>query len=88
MKQISAILIAAALSLTYGNMHAQEIEPESNFSGYAYEGTRVASTISPNVVIGTIAVAAVIAVVVAGNDTHHHHHKSHNHHGHSHSHSH
>ncbi len=76
------LTLAAAFTAISGKMHAQAEGPAPNFSGYAYEGTRVAATVSPNKVIGTIAIAAVITVLVAGNDSHH------KHRGHSHSHSH
>lgn len=79
---IVKLALAAAFTLASGKIHAQAADPAPNFSGYAYEGTRVAATVSPNKVIGTIAVAAVITVLVAGNDSHH------KHRGHSHSHSH
>lgn len=82
-RHIALLTIAATLGSTFGALSAREISPDANNGGYAYEGSHRASTVSPAIVVGTVAAAAVIAVL-ATNDSSNRYKGSY--HGHSHSH--
>lgn len=64
-KLITLLSLTAMLATATNGLQAQEY-------GTAYESSRKAPAISPTIVLGTIALVAVIAVLVQ--NSHHHHH--------------
>jgi hypothetical protein len=84
-KAIALLTVAATLGTS-----ASAFSDPYHDGGYAYEGTRKASSISPLVALGTVGIIA--GIVIAVKDSHHHHHKNRNSgaggniHAHSHSH--
>jgi hypothetical protein len=82
-KLIALLTIAATLSTTAGVLNARQTESAVPHSGYAYEGTQRATSLSPAIALGTVAIVAIIAVLIT-NDSSNKYHGSY--HGHSHSH--
>lgn len=84
-KIINRIVLGALMTSQCG-LHAVIDQPESNYQqGYAYLDTRRASSLSPNVALGTVAAAALIAVLVSGGSSNQYRGSAHSH-AHSHSH--
>ncbi len=93
-KKIVALLTITATMSVSASVFSDNCN-DCDECGYAYEGTRRASSISPLLALGTVGLVA--GIVVAVNDNHHHKSKSGNGsgsststntHSHSHSHSH
>ncbi len=68
-KHIALLMVATTLGSTFGALNAREMSPVANNSGYAYEGSHRASTVSPAIVLGSVAAAAVIAVLVTNDSS-------------------
>jgi hypothetical protein len=84
MNTLKKLVVAATMSVLIlagsGQLNAQGPGYGSDCEGCGYEQACCAPSISPAIVVGAIAIAAIIAVAVQNDPSgHHHHHHSHGH---------
>lgn len=65
-KLVTLLLLTATLSSSIGTLNAQD-----EYAGSGYVDSTSAPRISPTVALGTVALAAIIAVIVQNRNHHH-----------------